>query len=108
MNELTLDDILLLYVEKQGDIFDNNFPKKDETQLFKELKEIKNLREYLRSTANKDIQRYFAAQNDKERDTVRGALSRIIYLQARLIKSDANKDEVTGDTSIPGLRYKKN
>jgi hypothetical protein len=100
----SLDDILIMYVDKMDSIFGETFPSREEHQLFKDLARVDGLRDYLRVTSTKDIQRYFASTVDKERDTVRGALARTVYLQGKLVKSS---DDGVVDTKVPGLRYKK-
>lgn len=60
--------------------------------VFRQLLKVKGLDEYLRAQMGKDIQRYFIAKDDKERERVRGAYQRTFYLRA-MLKKVADMDE---------------
>ena len=41
--------------------------------------------QYMRKMANNDMRRYFAAVTDKDRDVIRGAFARTVYLKNRAV-----------------------
>lgn len=102
--DFTLEEILIMYANKMDDIIGDTFPNKEERRLFQDLGRVDKFRDYLRVSANKYFQRYYQASTDKERDTIRGAISNTVYLQGKMITVD--KPDNT-DTKIKGLRYGK-
>lgn len=101
IHESKLTDTVLetMLCEKIGDVFDYKLDPKVEKGIFADVSKVDFIMEYLRATMAKDIQRYFAAPDEKQRDIIRGAFARTVYLKSRISK----RGEV--DTKIDGLRY---
>jgi len=82
--DLTESEIELMFAETLGDVTEYLIDKKSEIEMFKDLSSVDGYADYLRATAAKDMQRYFGAENEKQRDVVRGAMSRTIYFKTKL------------------------
>lgn len=105
-NPLTDEEILSLYVNNLGSVLDYSIEKKQERDLFNELSSIEGFSDYLKATTAKDIQRYFAAENDSQRDIIRGAVSRTMFFRSQLRTTrEEKKKEPKQVTKITGLRY---
>lgn len=91
------------YGELIGDVNNYGIEKEMEGELFNDLSVVNGIKEYLDATMANDMQRYFAATDEKQRDIVRGAFARTAYLKSRLNKTsqEANEEE----TTLQGLRY---
>ena len=105
--KFTEDELLIMYVELQDDIAGNSYPEKDRLHMFKDLSKVEGFRNWLRYTANKDLQRYFASTPGKEQDTVRGAMARTVYIQGSLVKINEPTSDSKKGLKISGLRYGK-
>ncbi len=70
-----------------GNIEDNALSQEQEILVFKGLSQVEGLQEFLRDTMVKDLRRYFIAQNDKEREMIRGAFLRTEYFRNGIKKS---------------------
>lgn len=101
-NPLTEAELALAYAETLGDVSEYKIAPQDEKKMFEDLSGIENFVEYLRAMSAKDIQRYFAAEEDRQRDIVRGAVSRTLYIRGMIGKRQESKT-----TKISGLRYSK-
>lgn len=61
---------------------------KDATkEIFTAMGGIDGILDYLRDTMVADVKRYFAAQNDHDRDIIRGGFSRTAFLRSQIIDS---------------------
>lgn len=92
-----------IFAKSIGDVNDYNIKATKQQELFEKLTGVEGFTDWLRATAARDIQRYFAAEDEKVRDTVKGAASRTAYMRSLI----GRKKEIENNTSIPGLRYKK-
>jgi hypothetical protein len=99
-NPMTEAELALAYAESLGDVTDYKLSQEDEQRMFEDLNSVDNFSDYLRATSAKDIQRYFAAETDKQRDIVRGAVSRTLYFRGML----GRRKEIR-DTKMKGNRY---
>lgn len=90
MEKLTVDE---LCQELASRLFEpsSQVEKEQEEKLFESLKHIEGLQEYLKDTANRDIQRYFGAADDKERNLTRGAFARTAYFLSRIRQAGQDK-----------------
>lgn len=66
------------------DLNDCKFDTKFENEIIEELKTVNNLHHYLQILINKDIIRYFPAQDDNQRNLIRGAFVRTLYIKNKL------------------------
>lgn len=98
----TEEEAAAIFAKSIGDVSSYVIKAKEQAELFEKLSDVEGFTDWLRATAAKDIQRYFAAEDDKVRDTVKGAAARTAYIRSLLGRQ---KEVVT--TSVPGLRYKK-
>ena len=101
-DELT-DDFLFGELAKMVGVID--LSKEEENNFFEQLSRVEDVRRFLQGTASKDVQRYFGATDDKQRDLVRGAFTRTVYMLSKLKASEDVKVEPR--TKIKGLRYTK-
>lgn len=99
------EQLLIMLAERLGDVTEHAFDSKEEKLIFKELGKVEGFGEYLRATCARDIQRYFATNEEDRvsRNQIRGAFARTMYFRAGLANKE--KEFVEKDTSIPGLRY---
>lgn len=104
IQKFTEEEICSMFAETIGDVSEYVIKAKDEIVLFNKLSEIEGLNDWLRATAAKDIQRYFAAEDEMVRRVVKGAVARIAYIRSKLSRL-RDKTEVP-TTKVPGLRYK--
>lgn len=98
IKDIPTPELEIELLSRYGDIFEYTIDKQEEKIIMKELKKINGLLNYLKATQAKDVTRYFSAQDEKQRDLIRGAFHRTLYLY-RLIQME-------GDTKI-GKRYSK-
>lgn len=94
-NKMTEDELLGLAVEILGDVWDYKLDKKDEADLFKKISTISGSADYFRTTLAEDVKRYFNATSEKERDTIRGAMSRTMYWRGLIREAGAGKKKDT-------------
>lgn len=71
-----------------GDIESIEIAKEGKEEIFTDLAGVDGILDFLRDTMVNDIKRYFAAQNDHERDLIRGAFSRTAYLRSQVLLVD--------------------
>lgn len=72
-----------------GDLNSVEITKDGAKEIYKDMGKVDGATDaYLEAMMN-DIKRYFAAQTEKERDTIRGAFSRTAYFRSLML--DANK-----------------
>jgi len=90
-----------MYLDTLGDLTDFVHNEKEETKMFNDVKGISGFAEYLRAMSAYDVRRYFSAENDKQRDLIKGLFARAIYLRSRL----TGKKQDAVETKITGLRY---
>lgn len=83
---------------------DIDFPEKEQTKLFKALKNVDGLTEYLKFTAMNDKNRYFGATTKDEQSMIRGAFARTLYLRGKIVNP---KTKLESSTKIQGVRYDK-
>lgn len=99
------EEVLNLALDSIGDFTDLKLDKKFEKEVFDNVAGIDGVKEYLRDTIAQDVKRYFKASTDSERDQVRGAYSRTLYLRSLII--DPAKIDKKGIAKLPGKRYAK-
>jgi hypothetical protein len=87
--EEILNELALL----QEDLYSSEIPKDFSEQIFKQLRNVEGLSEYLRLTMQADIKRYFTVGSDKERDMLRGHYTFASYLRGGLIEKKDTKTE---------------
>jgi hypothetical protein len=102
-NPLTEAELGSMYAESIGDISEYVIDKDQELLLFKDLATIDGLGSYLRATVAKDMQRYFAAEDDRQRNIIRGAMSRTMFFRSSLRSKSNDKT-----TKVEGINYKRN
>lgn len=81
------NELAFALASKMGDLDDEEMTDKAVKLIFKDLAKVDGLPEYFRDTARKDVLRFFAATNDKERDVVKGAYARTAFLRSQVLKS---------------------
>lgn len=86
------DEIENELIKRYGDILDYEISIEQEKAIFKEIKKIQGVADYLKATSAKDIVRYFNAVNDVQRNLIRGAYVRTMYLY-NLTKNAGVKNE---------------
>jgi len=95
-------EMMLAFAEFIGDINETKIEPEYESRLFTEMANVDYIQDYLRATIARDMQRYFAATNDEQRQLIKGAIARTAYLRSRL--RDPEDNEVV-QSKIKGLRY---
>lgn len=98
-NPFSEEELSFLLVELLGDM-DIKIDEKVEQKMFEEISEVEGFTEYLRITANKDIQRYFGATTPQEQLIIRGSFSRTNYLKTKITSKGK-----TEKSNLEGLRY---
>lgn len=101
--KLTEPELMKAFAESHGDIYDYQIDPKEEKRMFQELQAVDYFQTYLRELAAIDMQQYFAATTDQQRDIIRGRLARTATLRAKLGERPDNKVK----TKMKGLRYAK-
>ena len=101
-SEVTEEFLGLKYGEIIGDTSDYGIETKEEKDFFIDFSRIESASEFLKATAAKDMQRYFAATDEKQRDMARGAFARTVYFRAQLSKS---RDEGREASVLNNPRY---
>lgn len=99
----TENELGFMYAEAIGDVTQYSIEPKQERDLFERLKGVDGLFDYLRATSAKDIQRYFMASGDLQREAVKGAMGRTIYFKNKVSGPVAKSTK----TKLDGLRYSK-
>lgn len=98
---LTEPELMKAFAESHGDIYDYQIDPKEEKRMFEELQTVDYLQTYLRALAAVDMQQYFAATTDQQRDIIRGRLARTATLRSKLSDKPDNKVP----SKMKGLRY---
>lgn len=83
--ELTESELAAKMAALLGDVDSVEITEDGVAELFEQLARIDGLTDYLRDIMVKDINRYFAAQNDNERAIIRGGFSRVAYIRSILL-----------------------
>ena len=94
-------DVLLEFAAMHGDIYDSEIDKKEEARMFQELQAVDYFQTYLRELSIQDMQQYFAATDDHQRDIIKGRMARTATLRAKL--GDRKDNKVV--PKMKGLRY---
>ena len=81
----TEGDLEVLLLESYDDIIDDGIEKAEEEVILKQVGDVEGFVQYMRKMANNDMRRYFAAVTDKDRDVIRGAFARTVYLKNRAV-----------------------
>ena len=98
----TEQDLMLEFAACFGDIGEYDTDSEEEQRMFEELKGVDYFQTYLRAQIAKDMQQYFAATTDQQRDLIKGRIARTSYLRSHLLD---RKDQVVSTTKMKGLRY---
>ena len=93
MNKFTTDELELELLSRYGDILGTIIDPKLEEKIFTEMKAIDGLSNYFQAVMNKDIIRYFSAQEENSRDLARGAFLRTLHFKKK-IKAKPKLDKV--------------
>jgi len=97
-------DVNKMFAAQFGDVSDYVIDRKQQEELFQDLKEVEGFTDYLKATIAKDIQRHFSAGTEKEQDIIKGATSRTAFFLTNLTKPPVEPD--TGST-LNNPRYGK-
>ena len=100
----TESETLLEFAEFFGDISEYKMDKEIELEMFDKLKKVENFNEYLRSAIARDMQRYFAATDDVQRNLIKGTIARTSYLKGRMAAQNESKEV---KSSMLGLQYNR-
>lgn len=101
-DNITEEELCVLYATKLGDPSEHTFNATDNKRMFEDLSAVEGFTDYLRTTCAKDMQRYFGAEDDSQRNTIRGAFSRTMYERGMIAGRKESKE-----TKLPGSRYDK-
>jgi hypothetical protein len=102
--DISESDLMIRFAEHFGDIGDYQIDKEEEKRMFEELRSVDYLQPYLRAQIARDMQLYFAATTDLQRELIKGRIARTAFLRSRLAQ-ETQPEEVT--TKMKGLRYGK-
>lgn len=100
MEEQYTEEQLLAMLGRNFIGVDIAMDEKRDLVLFKELKAVEGLVEYLRETAARDIQRYFEAATKEEQLMIRGTYARTMYFM-NMVKNEGRKN-----TKIEEVNYR--
>jgi hypothetical protein len=81
----TESELSFKLANKLGDLTAVEITTEGVDQLFTQLSGVDGLLDYLADTMRADINRYFSAVTDKDRDIIRGAFSRTAFIRAALL-----------------------
>ena len=98
----TEEEKMLAFAELVGEIDETRIDPDKEDALFKELANVDHLADYLRNAIARDMQRYFAATNDEQRQMIKGAIARTAYMRSKIMKRE---DHDVVESKMKGLRY---
>ena len=101
--DITEDIVAEFYGNLIGNPADYDMGTKASESFFQQLANIDESDSYLKDMAAKDMVRYFGAANDKERDMVRGAFARTVYLENKI----RSTRQPSKDIKPMDLRYSK-
>jgi len=101
--DITEDIVAEFYGSLIGNPAEYDMGSQESELFFQQLAGLEGIDEYLKDMAAKDMVRYFGASNDKERDMVRGAFARTVYIEnkVRAIRKPSK------DVKPMDLRYTK-
>lgn len=86
MSKLSEQELMSQFTESLGDLYELDLPNQEaEIKIYKTLAKVDGIHKLLRDTMVKDMRRYFAAQDDRERHLIYGAFSRTSYLYSRIV-----------------------
>lgn len=97
-------ELMLQFAEHFGDIGDYEIDPKEEKRMYDELQSIDYLQPYLRGIIARDMQLYFSATTDQQRDIIKGRIARTASMRSKLV---AQPDNQVTNTKMKGLRYAK-
>lgn len=100
--ELDDQELMLAFAEHFGDIGEYQVDSKEEARMFEELRSVDYLQTYLRAQIARDMQLYFAATTDQQRDLIKGRIARTAFFRSQLMDPSEKK---TVKTKMKGLRY---
>lgn len=78
------DSLAFMLAEKLNIDVDDEIDEEYEKKIFKDLKGVDGLVQYLRDAAARDKNRYFAAGSAQEQLIIRGSFARTMYLKAKI------------------------
>lgn len=84
VDTLTTEELENKLLERYGDIPEQVIDKDLEDRVIADLRNVDGFHLFLQSLMNKDIIRYFSAQEDIARHLTRGAFQRTLYLKNRM------------------------
>jgi len=84
MDKFTIDELEQELLGRYGDILGTIIDPELEKKIFQEMKAIDGLTNYLQALMNKDIVRYFSAQEENARDLTRGAFLRTLHFKKKM------------------------
>ena len=87
-----------------GDVTEYSIEPAQEKEIFEKLREINGIHDYFRAMIAKDIQRYFMAASDSQRDQVKGAFGRTIYLKNKV----SGKIQKVDQTKLANVLFGEN
>jgi len=85
------EEELLIELSKRMYGTDTFIDKKVEKEMFEKASGVDGLMDYLHTTLEADIHRYFSATTEKERDMIRGAYSRTAFFKSMLVNKADKK-----------------
>lgn len=97
-------NLMLEFAEAIGDISEYKIEPELEDKLFEELANVDYLHEYLKATIARDMQRYFAATDEMQRNLIKGQIARVSTLRAKVVNRPENK---VVESKMMGLRYNR-
>lgn len=87
--ERQMDEVELAskLAELLGDLNSVDLTKDGAKDIYRDMGRIDGSIDAYKEIMMNDIKRYFAAQTEKERDTIRGAFARTAYLRSQMLDS---------------------
>lgn len=83
--KISLEELSELVIDSLGDVMAGEYTsKQDEFNIFEQIGAIDGIDEYLRDTLSRDLKRFFASQDPKQQEQVRGAYARSLYWRSML------------------------
>lgn len=95
------EEELCVMLANLTEITDDEIDKKTEEEIFSSIKKIEGFTAYLKNATMKDVQRYFGATTEDERQLIRGSFARTNYIRGKIITVGLKKE----DKIIKGMRY---
>jgi len=100
MENITTEQLEQELLIRYNSLEETNIDKKEEDFIYKKLKQIDGLSQYLTRVANQDVVKYFSATTDEQRALLKGSFARTLYIKNKL------KDKKTS-TKLEIGRYAK-